>query len=149
MKVINEMEITFDAISINESFARSTVAAFCLQSNPTIDEINDLKTAISEAVTNSVVHAYPFGKGKINIKAKLYENSVCIEISDFGIGIDNFEKAREPFFTTKPNDERSGMGFTVMESFMDSLTLAKNGKSGLTVKMHKNFCKNNSAIVGE
>ena len=149
MKAINEMEITFDAISINEGFARATVAAFCLQSNPTIDEINDIKTAISEAVTNSVVHAYPFGKGKICIKVKLYDSSVCIEVSDFGVGIDNFEKAREPFYTTKPNEERSGMGFTVMESFMDNLSLSKNGKCGLTVKMEKHFCKENSAIVGE
>lgn len=149
MKIINEMDITFDAVSINESFARSTVAAFCLQANPTIDDITDIKTAVSEAVTNSVVHAYPFGKGKINIKVKLLENSAIIEVSDFGIGIENFEKAREPFYTTKPNEERSGMGFTVMESFMDSLTLMKNGKSGLTVKMEKSFNKTAPAIVGE
>lgn len=147
MKTINEMEIKFKAKSINEGFARSTVAAFCVQANPSVDEITDIKTAVSEAVTNSVVHAYPLGDGEICIKVKLYNNGVVIEISDNGIGIDDFDKAREPFFTTKPNDERSGMGFTVMESFMDNVTLQKNGKSGLIVKMEKLFKENRSLNI--
>lgn len=139
MKTINEMEITFRALSINEGFARSCIAAFCVQANPSIDEITDIKTAVSEAVTNSVVHAYPLGDGNITIKVKLYTHGVVIEVSDNGIGIDDFEQAREPFYTTKPDEERSGMGFTVMESFMDSVVLQKNGKSGVLVRMEKVF----------
>ena len=148
MKTINEMEITFKAISINEGFARACVSAFCAQANPSIDEITDIKTAVSEAVTNAVVHAYPSGEGTITIKVKLYPKGALIEISDTGIGIDDFDKAREPFYTTKPNEERSGMGFTVMESFMDSVTVQKNGKSGVLVKMEKIFKNIESNVVG-
>lgn len=147
MKTINEMELKFKAISINEGFSRSAIAAFCTQVNPSVDEITDIKTAVSEAVTNAVVHAYPLKDGEITIKVKLYSSGVVIEVSDNGIGIDDFEKAREPFYTTKPSEERSGMGFTVMESFMDSVTLLKNGKSGLTVKMEKIFKDNKSQSV--
>ncbi len=148
MKAINEMEITFKAISINEGFARACVAAFCVQANPSVDEITDIKTAVSEAVTNSVVHAYPLGDGNITIKVKLYYSGVVIEVADTGIGIDNYEQAREPFYTTKPDEERSGMGFTVMESFMDSVTLMPNGKSGLIIKMEKVFKNEQSSAVG-
>lgn len=148
MKCINEMDITFKAISINESFARACVSAFCIQVNPTMDEITDIKTAVSEAVTNAVVHAYPMEDGNINIKVKLYKTGVVIEVSDTGIGISDFEKAREPFYTTKPDEERSGMGFTVMESFMDSVSLLKNGKQGLTVRLEKIFKQNNQEAVG-
>ncbi|MBQ7884934.1 MAG: anti-sigma F factor [Clostridia bacterium] len=147
MKTINEMEIKFKAKSINEGFARSAVAAFCIQANPSIDEITDIKTAVSEAVTNAVVHAYPLGEGDILLKVKLYSSGVVIEVCDNGIGIDDYEKAREPFYTSKPNDERSGMGFTVMESFMDSVSLQKNGKTGLLVRMEKIFKENNSKSV--
>ena len=147
MKVINEMTITFKAISVNEGFARACIAAFCVQANPNLDTLTDIKTAVSEAVTNSVVHAYPLGEGEIVIKVKLYNNGVVIEISDNGIGIDDFDKAREPFYTTKPNEERSGMGFTVMESFMDSVTLQKNGKAGLIVRMEKLFNENKSIEI--
>jgi len=139
MKTINEMEIKFKALSVNESFARACVAAFCVHANPSMDEITDIKTAVSEAVTNAVVHAYPLGDGDICIKVKLYPQSVLIEIIDYGIGINDFAKAREPFYTTKPNEERSGMGFTVMESFMNSVELQKNGKNGLIVRMEKIF----------
>lgn len=147
MKTINEMELKFKALSVNEGFARSAIAAFCIQANPSVDEITDIKTAISEAVTNAVVHAYPLKDGDITIKVKLYNSGVVIEVSDNGIGIDDFEKAREPFYTTKPSEERSGMGFTVMESFMDSVTLLKNGKCGLIVKMEKIFKDNKSESV--
>lgn len=149
MKTINEMEITFKAISVNEGFARSCIAAFCVQANPSIDEITDIKTAVSEAVTNAVVHAYPLGDGNITIKVKLYSSGVIIEVGDNGVGIDDFDQAREPFYTTKPDEERSGMGFTVMESFMDSVSVQKNGKSGVLVKMEKVF-KNieKSSVVG-
>ena len=148
MKMINEMEITFKAISINEGFARSCIAAFCVQVNPSLDEITDIKTAVSEAVTNSVVHAYPLHDGFITIKVKLYSSGVVIDVCDNGVGIDDFDKAREPFYTTKPNEERSGMGFTVMESFMDSVTLLKNGKRGLIVRMEKVFKVENQSAVG-
>lgn len=149
MKIINEMTITFKAISINEAFARSLVAAFCVQVNPTLDEITDIKTAVSEAVTNSVVHAYPKGNGDVTINVKLYENSALITISDTGVGITNMEKAREPFFTTKPDEERSGMGFTVMETFMDEVELSKNGSHGVKIQMLKKFGEVTRKIVGE
>lgn len=148
MKTINEMEITFKAISINEGFARACIGAFCVQANPSVDEITDIKTAVSEAVTNAVVHAYPLGDGNITIKVKLYSSGVVIEVSDNGIGIDNFDQAREPFYTTKPNEERSGMGFTVMESFMDAVTVQKNGKCGVLVRMEKIFKNTESTAVG-
>ena len=149
MKLLNEMELNFKAISVNEGFARSCVAAFCVQANPSLDEITDIKTAVSEAVTNCVVHAYPGVSGNVCIKVKLYSNSVEIEVKDNGIGIDNFDKAREPFYTTKPDEERSGMGFAVMESFMDNLELKQNAEHGLIVKMRKFFKQNNKAVVGE
>lgn len=148
MKVINEMTVSFKAISVNEAFARSLVAAFCVQANPTLDEITDIKTAVSEAVTNSVVHAYPKNTGDVTLNVKLYENGALITVSDTGIGISNFEKAREPFFTTKPNEERSGMGFTVMETFMNSVEVKKNGNHGVKIQMFKNFGENKK-IVGE
>ena len=137
MKVLNEMKLTIKAISENESFARSTVASFCVPLNLNLDELTEIKTAVSEAVTNCVVHAYPNKEGDIKINVKLYENKIYISISDEGVGIENFERAREPFFTTKPEEERSGMGFTVMESFMDNVDVRKNGKNGVTVVMEK------------
>ena len=149
LKPINEMNISFKALSVNEGFARACVAAFCAQMNPSLDEITDIKTAVSEAVTNCVVHAYPKKTGDVNIKVELYENSVTIYISDTGVGIEDFDKAREPFFTTKPNEERSGMGFTVMESFMDKLDLLKNEGKGVTVKMEKFFSIKKNIAVGE
>lgn len=131
MKEINKMELKFKAISENESFARATVSGFCLMLNPTMDELTDIKTAVSEAVTNSIVHAYPTEKkGDISLFVSLYDdNSIKIEVRDYGVGIPDIDKAKQPFFTTKLSEERSGMGFTVMESFMDSLEV-KNEKSG-------------------
>lgn len=139
MKQINKMELRFMAKSENESFARASVAGFCLQLNPTIDQITDIKTAVSEAVTNSIVHAYPGKeKGEIAIKVTLFDdNKVKIEVRDFGVGIDDLEKAKQPFFTTKSNEERSGMGFTVMESFMDSLEVSNQKDGGLKVVLTK------------
>lgn len=149
MKIINEMTVKFKAISINESFARSLVAAFCVQANPTLDEITDIKTAVSEAVTNSVVHAYPNGQGYVTINVKLFENCAEIVVSDTGVGITNFEKAKEPFFTTKPDEERSGMGFTVMETFMNNVEISKNGAHGVKIQMFKKFGEVKRKIVGE
>ena len=133
----NEMTLHIKAISENESFARSTVAAFCAQLNPTLEDIIEIKTAVSEAVTNCVVHAYPDKVGDIKINVQLKNDFVTIIITDFGIGICDPQKAREPFYTTKPEEERSGMGFTVMESFMDTLEVKNNNTRGLTIKMTK------------
>lgn len=133
------MTLHIKSLSENEAFARSTVAAFCAQVNPRLEDILDIKTAVSEAVTNSVVHAYPNTIGDIKINVVLKDDFVTITISDNGIGIFDIAKAREPFFTTKPNEERSGMGFTVMESFMDSLELKNNHTKGITIKMTKHL----------
>lgn len=139
---LNQMELKIKALSINESFARATVAGFCLQLNPSIDELTDIKTAVSEAVTNSIVHAYPNSNDKdcmdIVIKAIILNNStITIEISDFGVGIKNLEEAKKPFYTTKPDQERSGMGFTVMESFMDNVEVSNLPTGGLKVLLTK------------
>lgn len=146
--LINEMTLIVKAISVNESFVRACVASFCVQVEPSLDEITDIKTAISEAVTNCVVHAYPKHKGEITINVKLYEDSVEILISDKGVGIKDINKALEPFYTTKPNEERSGMGFTVMESFMDELKVTSNLDGGLNVYLCKNFLKKKCAVMG-
>lgn len=148
MDIINEMTLTFKALSENEGFARSAVAAFCVTLNPTLDEVMDVKTAVSEAVTNAVVHAYPNKVGEITINVKLVSNGVIIKISDYGIGIADFEKARQPFFTTKPNEERSGMGFTVMESFMDKVSLVKDHHRGVTIQMEKKFGGSEKKVIG-
>ena len=138
----NFMEVTFKALSINESFARMCVAGFCLPLNPTIDELADIKTAVSEAVTNCVVHAYPGKfKGIITLRCETNGNCIKIEVKDNGVGIEDIAKAREPFYTTKPSEERSGMGFAVMESFMDGLEVENNIGSGLRVTMYKNIKK--------
>lgn len=149
MKYKNEMTMTIKSLSENESFARSSVAAFCLPLNPTIDEITEIKTAVSEAVTNCVVHAYPNKIGDIVIKVKILDRDVHISVTDYGVGIDNLEKAVEPFFTTKPEEDRSGMGFTVIESFMDSFKLERNKKTGVTVSMTKHIAESCASMAGE
>lgn len=117
----NEMKLEFISKGINEAFARITVAAFASQLDPTIEELADIKTAVSEAVTNCIIHAYDNKYGIIKVEAKLDKDSIIIQISDNGKGIENIDAAKEPLYTTKPNLERSGMGFTIMESFMDSM----------------------------
>ena len=117
----NEMKLEFLSKSNNEAFARITVAAFVASLDPTIEEISDIKTAVSEAVTNSIVHGYEDKIGIINVRCKIQERTVTIEISDNGKGIENIEMAKQPLYTSKPNLERSGMGFTIMESFMYEL----------------------------
>jgi len=127
----------------NESFARSSVAAFCAGASPTIEEINDIKTAVSEAVTNVIVHAYPDKNGEMTIDVALYDDNVVeIMISDEGKGIQNYEEARKPFFTTKSEEEHSGMGFTIMEAFMDEMEVVTVPERGTTVKMRKKMGKN-------
>ena len=147
MKKENFMEVTFKALSINEGFARICVAGFCVQLNPSIDEIGDIKTAVSEAVTNCVVHAYPKGNGTITMRCEIVEDTIKISVKDKGIGIKDIDKAREPFFTTKPDEERSGMGFSVMESFMDKVDVERNPDQGLTVTMYKQIGSNKALQV--
>ncbi len=129
MKAKNEIKIVLLSKSVNESFSRVVVSAFLSQLDPTIDELNDIKTAVSEAVTNCIVHAYRDTIGKIYITVSIYENrEVAIRIKDNGCGIEDIEKAREPLFTTA-GDERAGLGFAVMESFMDKVRVnSKKGK---------------------
>ncbi len=134
----NTMEAKFKAIPENESFARNLVASFILPLNPTIEELSDIKTAVSEAVTNVVVHAYPDKVGDITIKMVTEDNNITISIVDNGVGIQDIERALTPFYTSKPDEERSGMGFTVMEGFMDKLEVCNN-KAGVTVNMYKSL----------
>ena len=140
------MEIKFKAIPENEAFARNVVASFILPLNPSLNELSDIKTAVSEAVTNVVVHAYPEKPGDITMKITTKNNIVEISVSDKGVGIQDLERALTPFYTSKPNEERSGMGFTVMESFMDKLEV-KNNKEGVMVSMLKEICLNEDVAV--
>ena len=133
----NEMKLEFISKSSNEAFARVAVAAFAAQLDPTIEELADIKTAVSEAVTNSIIHGYEDKQGIIKIVCKLKENEIIIEISDTGKGIEDIEAAKEPLYTTKPNLERSGMGFTIMESFMDSMEIESIIGLGTKVTMSK------------
>lgn len=133
----NKFSMKIDSKLINESFIRSMVATFCIQLNPSMSEVNDIKTAVSEAVTNSIVHGYSNGDGEIEVFVGIKNKTIFIKISDEGAGIENIEKARQPFFTTKSNEERSGMGFTLMESFMDSLKVYNNNQKGVSVEMTK------------
>ncbi len=127
------------SLSINESFARAAVAAFCSILNPTISEINDIKTAVSEAVTNAVIHGYENTVGEIEISCRIKGQMVEIIVEDLGLGIMDVEKAKEPLYTTKPELERSGMGFAVMESYMDDVVVLSEKDVGTKVIMRKNI----------
>ena len=133
----NKMKLEFLSKSNNEAFARISVAAFCAQLDPTIEELADIKTAVSEAVTNSIIHGYEEKNGIIKIVCRIIGNSILIEISDSGKGIENLEQAKEPLYTSKPNLERSGMGFTIMENFMDELNIESIVGLGTRVTMKK------------
>lgn len=133
----NEMKLEFISKSNNEAFARIAVAAFVSSLDPTIEEISDIKTAVSEAVTNSIVHGYEDKIGIIHIICKIFNRNVLIEISDNGKGIENVDLAKQPLYTSKPNLERSGMGFTIMESFMDKLTVESVLGVGTKITMEK------------
>src|SRR5690554_6648595 len=125
----NYMKLEFLSKSSNESFARVVVAAFASQLDPTLEELSDIKTAVSEAVTNAIIHGYEYGEGIIIVEAKIIDNEIEILVEDKGMGIADIKQAMEPFYTSKPNLERSGMGFTVMETFMDSLEIeSKKGE---------------------
>ena len=137
----NEMKLEFMSKSNNEAFARITVAAFAAQLDPTIEELADIKTAVSEAVTNCIIHGYENKEGTIKIIAKIIKNTIEIEISDTGKGIENVEMARKPLYTSKPNLERSGMGFTIMESFMEDVHIESVLGLGTKVTMKKTIEK--------
>lgn len=137
----NEMNLEFLSKSSNEAFARITVAAFASQLDPTIEELADIKTAVSEAVTNCIIHGYENKIGIVRIHSKLYENKIVVEITDNGKGIENIEIAKEPLYTTKPNLERSGMGFTIMESFMDTVDIESIIGVGTKITMSKTIKK--------
>ena len=137
MKPINEMKVTFLSRSANESFARAAVAAFAAQLDPAVDELADLRTAVSEAVTNAIVHAYPDRLGTVTLTVKLFENGkIQVQIKDRGRGIPDVDKAMEPLYTTG-GEERSGLGFSVMESFTDRLRVRSAVGKGTTVTMDK------------
>lgn len=136
---MNKMQLKFLALSENETFARNVVAAFALPLNPTVSELSDVKTAVSEAVTNCIVHAYAGKEGWITVECELEKSCLHIQISDSGRGIDDVEQATQPFFTTLPGEERSGMGFTIMQTFMTDFSVQSEAGVGTTVKMSKDF----------
>ena len=135
--IINETTLRFPSLSVNEGFARAATACFAAQLDPTLDELGDIKTAVSEAVTNAIVHGYPDSIGTITLRLRIYDDqSLELCIKDKGVGIPNVGQAREPLFTTG-NEERSGMGFTIMESFMDVLRVRSRVGSGTSVTMRR------------
>lgn len=138
MKVTNEMKVQFMSRSVNEGFARLAAAAMVAQLDPTVEELSDIKVAVSEAVTNCIVHGYPGVTGFIHMECRLYDdNWIEIAVTDYGRGIEDVEKARQPLFTTNSDGERSGMGFTVMETFMDEVRVESALGKGTKVVMRK------------
>lgn len=133
----NKMHLEFSGLSQNESFARACAAAFCTQLNPTIEELSDVRTAVSEAVTNAIIHGYEGREGMVFMTCLLEGDLFTAIVRDEGVGIGNIEQARQPFFTTRPELERSGMGFTVMEAFMEEVVIESKPGSGTTVTMKK------------
>lgn len=145
---MNEMQLKFMARSENEEFARNVVAAFSLSLNPSLAELSDIKTAVSEAVTNSIVHGYRGEEGWITLLCRIEGSSLHIEISDSGRGICDLEQALTPFYTSLPSEERSGMGFTIMQTFMSSFSVESKSGEGTTVKMSKDFGAKAEADAG-
>lgn len=141
MKNTNEMELVFDSRPVNEGFARVSVAAFMTQLNPTLEEVSDVKTAVSEAVTNALIHGYGGQVEKISIRCRIEGQTLYVEIRDEGKGIENIEKAMEPLFTTRPELDRSGMGFAFMEAFMDNVHVESELGKGTLVRMKKTIGK--------
>lgn len=133
----NEMKLEFDSRSANEAFARVTVASFMTQLNPTLEEVSDVKTAVSEAVTNAIIHGYENHVNKVQIYAGIEGRTLYLEISDRGVGIPDVKKAMEPLYTTRPELERSGMGFSFMEAFMDEVQVESEPGKGTIVRMKK------------
>ena len=141
MKNTNEMEIIFDSHSSNEGFARVAVASFMTQLNPTVEEVSDVKTAVSEAVTNAIIHGYENAIHKVSIRCRIQGTEFAVEIKDSGVGIENVEQAMTPLYTSKPELERSGMGFAFMEAFMDQVEVESEPDKGTVVKMKKTIGK--------
>lgn len=141
MEPNNKMKLTFQSKSANESFARVAVAAFAAQLDPTVEELADIKTAVSEAVTNAIIHGYDNAQGIVEVECEIYDKKIVIVINDFGSGIEDIERARLPLYTSKPELERSGMGFTVMETFMDEVNVESSPNNGTRITMVKNFGK--------
>lgn len=138
METVNEIKIILPSHSVNEGTARAAVSSFVIQSDPTVEELSDIRTAVSEAVTNAIVHGYRGTQGKIELTIKLLASrEIYIRIKDSGCGISDVEQAMEPLFTTAPDEERSGLGFSVMESFMDKLAVKSKVGKGTTVTMRK------------
>lgn len=137
MENSNEMKIIFDSRSCNESFVRVSVAAFCTQLNPTLEEVADIKTAVSEAVTNAIIHGYDSQVKKVEITCRIEKRTLYVEVTDRGKGIADVAKAMEPLFTTRPELDRSGMGFAFMEAFMDDVQVESQPGEGTTVRMKK------------
>ena len=137
MENTNEMTIIFDSRPTNEALARVAVASFCTQLNPTLEEVSDLKTAVSEAVTNCIIHGYEGEVHKIQVDCRLSGQELTVDVTDHGVGIADIQKAMEPMFTTKPDKDRSGMGFTFMEAFMDEVLVESEVGRGTTVHMKK------------
>lgn len=137
MNNTNEMTVEFTSAAINESFARMVVAAFITSTNPTLEEVSDVKTAVSEAVTNCIIHGYEKKQGLIKIRSVVDGRKIYIEIRDYGKGIKDVKQAMEPLFTSKPGEDRSGMGFSFMEAFMDELLVESEYGKGTVVKMWK------------
>lgn len=137
----NKIKVEFSSLSKNESFARVVIAAFAAQLDPTLDELSDIKTAVSEAVTNAIIHGYGNeSEGNfVKLEATIIENELTVKVIDNGMGIDNVDMAMQPLYTSRPDLERSGMGFTVMETFMDSLVVESVKGEGTTVTMKKAF----------
>ncbi|WP_418747325.1 anti-sigma F factor [Frisingicoccus sp.] len=133
----NEMKVIFDSCSENESFARMVISAFVARLDPTLEELADIKTAVSEAVTNSIIHGYGGASGDIEMRGRIDGREVSVEILDFGVGIEDIEKAMEPMFTTRPDIDRSGMGFAFMEAFMDDLEVESKPGEGTRIIMKK------------
>ena len=138
MEILNEIKFIMPSLSVNESAARAVVSSFLVQADPTVEELSDIRTSVSEAVTNSIVHGYRHKKGKIELTVRLLKDrEIYIKIRDKGCGIADIKQAMEPLFTTAPEEERSGLGFSVMESFMDRLQVKSQPEKGTTVIMRK------------
>lgn len=138
MAISNEIRVDFPSLSVNEAFARMVISAFVLPLDPTVEELADVKTAVSEAVTNAIVHGYPERRGTVRLHAFIYDNnSLRIDVIDNGCGIADIERARQPFYSTLSHEERSGMGFTIIESFMDSTQIISEPGKGTTIRMSK------------
>ncbi len=143
MEVLNEVKFSVPSLSVNESVARAVVSSFLIQADPSVEELSEIRTVVSEAVTNAVVHGYRNSKGIIEITVRfLHDREVYIKVRDRGCGIEDIERAMQPLFTTAPEEERSGLGFSVMQSFTDSLKVKSQSGKGTTVIMRKKL-KNN------